>query len=267
MTLTVAVYHPCDSRPGNPAFQSLIDRLNAQIAESVRQLGWVPVFITGDTLAPGDQLPHADMVIIAGGEDVDPTLYGASACYPGAGHHVPAADRVQCRVIRESVATSTPVLGICRGLQLINVALGGTLVRDMGSDPTFPGGNHRNESSGVSGTAGAPFVPTVVTGSPGTTGIVPDGPVLCTHHQAVGRLAPGLSVVARSIDGVIEAVVHESAPVTGVQWHPEHPAVAAEQLTALLLRLETQLRAGTAADVSAARAMVTHAGGSGSPTS
>jgi putative glutamine amidotransferase len=65
--------------------------------------------------------------------------------------------------------------------------------------------------------------------------------VRCTHHQAVGELGDGLTVVARAGDGVVEAVLHEDAPLTGVQWHPEHPDVAVDQLTSLLERMRGQL--------------------------
>ena len=64
--------------------------------------------------------------------------------------------------------------------------------------------------------------------------------VRCTHRQAIDRLAEGLVVAARAQDGVVEAVIHESAPVTAVQWHPEHPVTAPTQLAALLRRLRAQ---------------------------
>lgn len=61
------------------------------------------------------------------------------------------------------------------------------------------------------------------------------------HHQAIDTLGSGLRIAARAPDGVIEAVVHETAPITGVQWHPEHPHVAATQLVALLRRMDRPL--------------------------
>lgn len=220
----VVVHHPTDDRPQDPAFQALITTLNDAVRGTVGALGWSAEFIAGDT-----QAPDADLVVVAGGEDVSPELYGGRPGYPGAAGHVPAADRAHLRVIRDAAASGTPLLGICRGLQLINVAFGGTLVQDMCG--------HRRPGQSD------PFVPTRVTGDPG---IVPDQPVLCTHHQAIDVLGSGLRVAARAEDGIIEAVVHRGAPVTGVQWHPEHPAVAATQLKALLLRLDAQCGAALA---------------------
>ncbi|HIW92031.1 MAG TPA: gamma-glutamyl-gamma-aminobutyrate hydrolase family protein [Candidatus Corynebacterium avicola] len=222
MTFRVAVHHPTDHRPHDPAFQALITELNEQVRITVEALGWTPVFIAGDATDTTDPADPADLIVIVGGEDVDPSFYDGPTSYPGAGHRVPSADAAHIEVVRTAVANRTPLLGICRGLQIINVALGGTLVQDM------DGHRHHGDD---------PFVGTRVDGPWG------DDPVLCTHHQAIDRLAGGLQVVARAEDGVVEAVVHHDAPVTGVQWHPEHPEVASTQLTALLLRLEAQYRA------------------------
>ncbi|MDN6353499.1 MAG: gamma-glutamyl-gamma-aminobutyrate hydrolase family protein [Corynebacterium sp.] len=219
MTYRVAIHHPTDHRPHDPEFQSLITGLNDQVRDTVESLGWTPVFCAGDA---GDAGAPADLIVIVGGEDVHPSFYGGATAYPGVGHLVPTADAAQIEVVRTAVANRTPLLGICRGLQIINVALGGTLVQHL------DGHRHHGDD---------PFVETVVTGA------LADDPVLCTHHQAIDRLGEGLDAVAHAADGVIEAVVHRDAPLPGVQWHPEHPAVAATQLTALLLRLDAQYRA------------------------
>ncbi|MDN6386464.1 MAG: gamma-glutamyl-gamma-aminobutyrate hydrolase family protein [Corynebacterium sp.] len=236
---TVAVHHPSDHRPHHPAFQSLLDLLNDRIAAAVRNLGWRVEFIAGDSTdsaESAESAESADMIVLAGGEDVDPALYGAGASCAGAGRHLTTADQTHIRVVTRAVAEGVPVLGICRGMQLVNVALGGTLVQDMSSSlPTCAGAhgaNHRREDGPD------PGVFTRLAGGP--AGIVPDGPAVCIHHQAVDRLAPGLRVVARASDGTVEAVVHETAPVTGVQWHPEHPAAASGNLTDLLLRMQRQ---------------------------
>lgn len=116
------------------------------------------------------------------------------------------------------------------------MALGGTLVQHL---PTVA--RHRGEGHGRA----AYVSPEIrVEADPGTTLALEQAlspAPLCTHHQAIGELGAGLRVAARSSDGVIEAVIHESARITGVQWHPEHPEVAAVQLTGLLRRLASQL--------------------------
>lgn len=246
--LTVAVHHPTDYRPEAPAFQALVDELNAQIAATVHGLGWRAEFFAGDRLSPAGKLSPrtADMIVIAGGEDVAPTLYGGAESYPGEAGQITSADTAHLQIIRAAVKAGTPLLGICRGMQLINVAFGGTLIQDMTCDQDHACKNHRAEGQRFAEQMGglAPFVRTNVTAVLGSTppdGVIPDTTVLCTHHQAVERLGAGLQVIAQSDDGVVEAVVHESAPVTGVQWHPEHREVAETQLISLLVHMQDQV--------------------------
>jgi len=235
-TPTVAILHLRTTRPAAPAFQAELDMLNAATAQAVRELGWRPHLVATAEVTSAETLAaarEADMVVLMGGEDVDPRLYGGADDYPGAGPHEARADGVQIAVALEAVQQRRPLLGICRGLQLLNVAFGGTLVQHL---PTVH--NHR-----AHGRPADPFMPThVLLDAEAGLGVDvdPDDPVLCTHHQAVDQLGNGLRVAARAADGVIEAVVHETAPITGVQWHPEHPRTAASQLTALLRRMARQ---------------------------
>ncbi|AGP30434.1 gamma-glutamyl-gamma-aminobutyrate hydrolase family protein [Corynebacterium terpenotabidum] len=240
-TPRVEVFHPLSSRPDTPDFHDLLDLLNDGVRLAVDALGWTVHFTASGEVGTDAALAaarEADLIIVMGGEDVTPTLYGATADYEDAGAHRPAADIVEIAVIRDAVDRQAPLLGICRGLQLINVALGGTLVQHLDTSE-----QHRD--------AGAPdpFVTTNVFPVPGTDadGLDLETPVRCTHHQAVGDLGRDLTVVARAADGVVEAILHNRAPITGVQWHPEHPDVAATQLTHLLLRMQDQLGVQTSA--------------------
>ncbi len=215
--------HVTAHRPRAPRYQRQLDELNAAATAAIEEAGWRPELLA----TAGADTDHvlalaraADAVVVMGGEDVDPRLYGGPARYPGGGTHVPDADRVQIATILQAVRRGTPLLGICRGHQLLNVALGGTLVPHMKG--------HRSPGDD-------PFVRTTVHCAPGESRAfaVGDG-ARCTHHQAIQHLGDGLRIAARASDGTIEAVAHRRAPVVGVQWHPEHPDAARTQLVPLL---------------------------------
>lgn len=151
---------------------------------------------------------RVDGLVVAGGPDVEPVRYGAEPD-PRTGPPARARDAWELALIRAALDLRIPLLGICRGMQLLNVALGGTLVQH------------------IDGHAGAPgvFSSHPVTPVPGTryAGLVPEeSSVPAFHHQAVARLGRGLIPSAHAADGTVEAV-ELPAPdwVLGVQWHPE----------------------------------------------
>ena len=217
------VLHVSDERPNAPGYQRLLDRLNAAALDALTKAGRRPELLATLDADPDDILARvraADAVVLMGGEDVDPRLYGGVTEYPGSGTHATSADHVMIAAVREAVRAGIPLLGVCRGNQVINVALGGTLI------PHLDGHRTRRDE---------PFVHTRVAVAAGESPAFDvGGSARCSHHQAVDRLGAGLRVVARAEDGTIEAIAHESAPIVGVQWHPEHPDVAATQLVALL---------------------------------
>ncbi|GHI08984.1 glutamine amidotransferase [Streptomyces cellostaticus] len=150
-----------------------------------------------------------DGLVIAGGPDVDPSRYGAERS-PRTGPPAPERDPWELALIDAALAANVPLLGICRGMQLLNVALGGTLVQ------------HLDGHAEVVGVFGEHAVKPV----PGTlyAGIVPEETSVPTyHHQAVERLGEGLVVSAWAADGTVEAIELPSSQgwVLGVQWHPE----------------------------------------------
>jgi putative glutamine amidotransferase len=157
-----------------------------------------------------------DGVLVLGGGDVDSELYGVPGPVPGEYGVDPDVDRWSLEAVRAAVDADVPLLAVCRGVRLLNVAFGGTLVPDLG------------EGTPHKGPSGALFVDEVVEVEPGTrlAGILGPGPrtVRAGHHQAVDVVAPVLRRAAIAPDGVVEAVEHPGSWAVGVQWHPEEDA-------------------------------------------
>ena len=151
-----------------------------------------------------------DGLVLQGGADISPLAYGEQPLKPEwAGD--PMRDRYEIDLVRAFASLGKPVLGICRGAQLINVALGGTLHQDIPAHRSDDYDLHAHEVRLEPGSGLARLY--------GETG---PRRVVSIHHQAIKRLAPGLVVEARAEDGVIEAVRSTGTSyVCAVQWHPE----------------------------------------------
>lgn len=166
-------------------------------------------------LLPAQELAGYDGVLFLGGGDVDAALYGHRGPVPNSYGVDRRADEYCLELIRGVLERDQPLLAICRGSQLLNVACGGTLIPDLD-----PWQLHR-------GGPGAPiFLDEEVSLVPGSriAGILGRGRVSVRsgHHQAVGTVAPALAVAAVAADGVVEGTEHrEKSWVLGVQWHPE----------------------------------------------
>ncbi|MGW0760237.1 gamma-glutamyl-gamma-aminobutyrate hydrolase family protein [Streptomyces sp. NPDC002814] len=149
-----------------------------------------------------------DGLVIAGGPDVEPVRYGAERDAL-TGPPARARDAWELALIEAALEASVPLLGICRGMQLLNVALGGTLVQHLDGHAEVVGVFGRHSVKPVPGTLYADVVPE-------------ETAVPTYHHQAVDRLGAGLVVSAHAGDGTVEAVELPSGGwVLGVQWHPE----------------------------------------------
>ncbi|WP_406723072.1 gamma-glutamyl-gamma-aminobutyrate hydrolase family protein [Streptomyces althioticus] len=166
-------------------------------------------------MLPPDAPEHAEAVVarldglvIAGGPDVEPVRYGAEPD-PRTGPPARGRDAWELALIAAALERGVPLLGICRGMQLLNVALGGTLFQHVDGHAEVPGVFGRHPVKPVPGTRYADTVPE-------------EASVPTYHHQAVDRLGTGLIPSAYAEDGTVEAVeLPAPAWVLGVQWHPE----------------------------------------------
>ena len=183
------------------------------------------------------QPPHAaaiervldgiDGLILTGGKDVDAALYGELA-HPENDAPRPDRDAWELALVRAAIARDLPLLGICRGLQVLNVALGGTLVQHL---PDVIGSNRYSYGN-------ATFTENPVITVPGTRigGMLGDSlTVKSYHHQAINHLAEGLTVSARGDDCIIQAVDIDGMSFgVAVQWHPEETPDDLRLFTALI---------------------------------
>ena len=181
--------------------------------------GTDPVLVTPGTSR--DLLDRLDGLLVPGGPDLAPAAYGQAAAAE-LGPTSPELDELELATVAAARDRDLPILGICRGHQVVNVALGGTLHQHVdhpqwGEDPSTPvhevdirAGTHLAELLGA-----------------GTL------PVNSGHHQAVDRVAGSLRVAARSHDGLVEALEAPGLRILTVQWHPEEMGAAGS--TALLM--------------------------------
>ena len=164
---------------------------------------------------------RTDGILIPGGVDMDPTTFGESA-HEHLGRIDPARDRVEIQLVRWAIEDRKPVLGLCRGLQVINVALGGTLYQDLASEYPNPIKHDYFPTYGFSRDHLAHHV--AVEAGSRLRHALGDAlvPVNSMHHQGIKSLASQLVASATAPDGLIEAAESPNgAYVVGVQWHPE----------------------------------------------
>jgi gamma-glutamyl-gamma-aminobutyrate hydrolase PuuD len=181
--------------------------------DAVLAAGGLPVLLAprAEAAAAVDRL---DGVVLAGGPDVEPARYGA-APHPRTGAPRTERDAAELAILARALDLGRPVLAVCRGLQVLNIALGGTLVQHV---PESVGHAGHNPRPGVFGRT----VIALDSGSRVHAALGRSVTGQCHHHQAIARLAEGLVVTGRAGDGTVEAVELAGHPfVVGVQWHPE----------------------------------------------
>jgi putative glutamine amidotransferase len=215
--------------------------LPADYLVAIQRAGGLPLMIAPDeALAenPGELLDRLDGLILAGGCDIDPSAYGASPEEHTFGT-VPLRDRTELALAREAVARDLPLLGICRGMQLLNVARGGSLIQHL---PDHLGHEEHRRTPGTF--EGSEHDVTI---DPGTRAADAIGEahheVKSHHHQAIDRLGEGLVISGRStLDELPEAIELPDRRFTlGVQWHPE--ADGSSRVIAALVERAREYRA------------------------
>ena len=195
-------------------------RLTAAYVTALENAGLVPLIVPplSNDRAAAAVLDSVSGLVLTGGEDVDPARYGEQR-HEKVRSINPARDATEAALVEEAKARGLPVLAICRGIQILNVALGGTLVQDIatqcktdiGHDEDGPRDSRSHEISVEPGSLIAEAI--------GTEHLS----VNSFHHQSVKRVADGMRVTARSPDGVIEGIESTDRRwwVMAVQWHPE----------------------------------------------
>jgi putative glutamine amidotransferase len=189
--------------------------LPANYAEQVAAAGGIPVLLPP---LPGiaAAVARLDGVLLTGGGDIDPGRYGAQP-HPATSRVSQARDAAELEVLDAAVAAGKPVLAVCRGMQLVNVARGGTLCQHLSGDAGHTPSPGTFGSHPVRFAAGSRLA-----GILGANGAGVDVPT--AHHQAIDRLGDGLVATAWAEDGVVEAVERTSTGgpfFVAVQWHPE----------------------------------------------
>jgi putative glutamine amidotransferase len=166
--------------------------------------------------APEALLDRVDGLMVIGGADLDPAGYGQDASEHTESTY-PERDEFELALTRAALERGVPFLGICRGMQLLNVALGGTLHQHLVGDDGVP--SHRRIIGTFDGTEHEIDLEPGSLAERALGG--PTHEARCHHHQAVDRLGDGLVVSGRARDGVIEAIELPDRWALGVQWHPE----------------------------------------------
>jgi putative glutamine amidotransferase len=187
---------------------------------AVVRAGGIPLTVgTLDAAAVPELLRRVDGLLLIGGGDLDPASYGQER-HPNTYGVDPERDEREFALLREAMDGALPTFAICRGQQVVNVALGGTLLQHL---PEIDG----VAEHGVPGPAGHPVMHDVkLAAGSRVAGAAGAETLACSshHHQAVDRLGDGLTASAWSDDGLIEAIETADGTVVAVQWHPEETA-------------------------------------------
>ena len=181
---------------------------------AVERAGGRPLLVPSSEEAIEETLDALDGLLLSGGSDIDPELYGAEA-HPETNGVRPERDRAEIALLRAALERDMPVLAVCRGSQVLNIARGGDIVQHL---PEVVGDEKHKHTPGVFGDHDVDLVP----GTRLQRVLGDRAPVKSHHHQGYGSLGEGLQEAARADDGTIEAIEDPSRRFAlGVLWHPE----------------------------------------------
>lgn len=211
--------------------------------EAIRRAGAVPIVIPPMDAAAIEPLLEALWgLCLSGGPDLNPSCYGAEP-HPALGPTEPQLDAFEIALVRAAEAREMPVLAICRGMQVLNVSRGGTLIQDLPSERPSDI-EHRQALSGSTPTHDVTLEESLTSDCLG----VRRARVNSFHHQSVDRLGEGLRAVGWAPDGVIEAIEATDRSFTvAVQWHAESMVKSPEQTRLLEAFAEVAISYGTRA--------------------
>ncbi len=185
-----------------------------EYVRAVERAGGRPLLVPPSIEGVDETLEALDGIIFSGGADVDPTLYGQDA-HPETDRPFPLRDDGEFALLRAALERDMPTLGICRGSQVLNVALGGDLVQHL---PDLVGHDDHKDVPG----AYADHEVAIEPGSKLANALGLRAPVKSHHHQGMGTIGHGLTVTARAEDGTVEGLEDPSRRfAVGVLWHPE----------------------------------------------
>ncbi len=205
--------------------------------DAVTRAGGQPVMIDNKVREPKELLGRVDALVLTGGPDVDPALFGEKQHASVYGVHRPTDD-LEIELADIAVARGVPTLAICRGFQVLNVARGGSLYQHIADDPGVPAHGEPGVAAGGRLHDVALDADSLLADVMGARRVSAS----CHHHQAVAKVGDGLRVVGRAADGIVEAMELDGAFVLAVQWHPEDTAAddpAQQRLFDALVRRAT----------------------------
>ena len=202
---------------GDQFWGTSADGIHEFYAKSVIEAGGLPMLlpITLNDDVINQMIGAIDGLLLTGGPDLDPLLYG-EAPHRNLGFVYYDRDAFDMRLVKAAVNANIPILGICRGCQVINVAFGGTLYQDLPSQCEGVHAHSLNSDPKTPGHYVDIVQDSLLASIYGETACVNS-----LHHQAVKDVAPDFFVAAKAKDGVIECIQHKERFILGVQWHPE----------------------------------------------